>query len=127
MRKEPWEENAKANSRRGFEGGRVCPCNPRTRVNFREAIQPVEDRRERARVFASFAEYLAEDAHGHPDRALEAMASLGEWCDDDPQLLEQARANVRGDARRATLSPQAVIAQNNRDALELLDLVAGAS
>jgi hypothetical protein len=96
-------------------------------VNFREAIQPVEDRRECARVIASFAEYLAEDAHGHPDRTLEAMASLAEWCDDDPLLLEQARANVRGDARRATLSAQAVIAQNNRDALELLELLARAS
>jgi hypothetical protein len=98
-----------------------------TGVTFREAIEPVEDRRERARVIASFAEYLAEDAHGHPDRALEAMASLVEWCDDDPQLLEQARAKVRGDARRATLSAQAVIAQNNRDALELLELAARAS
>lgn len=96
-------------------------------VNFRDAIQPVAGRRERARVIASFAEYLAQDAHGHPDRTLEAMASLAEWCEDDPQLLEQARANVRGDARRATLSAQAVIAQNNRDALELLELVARAS
>jgi hypothetical protein len=95
-----------------------------TGVNFREAIQPVEDRRQRARVISSFAEYLAENAHGHPDRALEAMASLAEWCDNDPQLLEQARANVRGDVRRATLSAQTVIAQNNRDALELLELVA---
>jgi hypothetical protein len=104
------------------------PMQSPTGVNFREAIQPVEDRRERARAISSFAEYLAEDAHGHPDRALEAMASLAEWCDDDdPQLLEQARANVRGDARRATLSAQPVIAQNNRDALELLELVARAS
>ena len=98
-----------------------------TGVTFREVIRPLEDRRERARVLASFAEYLAEDAHGHPDRALEAMASLAEWCDDDPQLLEQARANVRGDVRRATLSGQAVIAQTNRDAFELLELVARAS
>jgi hypothetical protein len=103
------------------------PMQSPTGVNFREAIQPVEDRRERARVISSFAEYLAEDAHGRPDRALEAMASLAEWCEDDPQLLEQARANVRGDARRATLSAQTVIAQNNRDALELLELVAQAS
>jgi hypothetical protein len=98
-----------------------------TGFNWAEALQPVEDRRERARVVASFAEYLAEDARGHPDRALEAMASLAEWCDDDPQLLEQSRANVRGDARRASLSAQAVVAQNNRDALELLELVARAS
>jgi hypothetical protein len=102
------------------------PMQSPTGVTFREAIRPLEDRRERARVLASFAEYLAEDAHGHPDRALEAMASLAEWCDDDPQVLEQARANVRGDARRATLSAQAVVAQNDRDALELLELVARA-
>lgn len=55
------------------------------------------------------------------------MTSLAESCDDDPQLLEQARANVRRDMRKATLSAQAVIAQNNRDALELLKLVARAS
>jgi hypothetical protein len=86
-------------------------------------MRPLEDRRARARVIASFAEYLAEDVRGHPDRALEAMASLAEWCDDDPQLLEQARATVRGDTRKATLSAQGVVAQNNRDALELLQLV----
>ena len=90
-------------------------------------MRPVEDRRERARVIASFAEYLAENVNGHPDRALEAMAALAEWCDDDPQLLQQARANVLRDARRATLSAQALIAQNDRDALELLELVAQAS
>jgi hypothetical protein len=98
-----------------------------TGVNFRQAIQPVEDGRERARVIASFAEYLAEDVSGHPDRALEAIASLGEWCEGDPQLLTQARAHVLRDARRATLSAQAIIAQNNRDAVELLELVARAS
>lgn len=96
-------------------------------VHWPSAVRPLEDRRERARVIASFAECLAEDVHGHPDRALEAMTSLAEWCDDDPQLLEQARANVRRDMRKATLSAQAVIAQNNRDALELLKLVARAS
>lgn len=90
-------------------------------------MRPLEDRRERARVIASFAEYLAEDVNGHPDRALEAMASLAEWCDDDPQLLQRARANVLRDARRATLSAQSLIAQNDRDALELLELVAQAS
>jgi hypothetical protein len=96
-------------------------------VNWPGAMRPREDRQERARVIASFAEYLAEDVNGHPDRALEAMAALAEWCDDDPQLLQQARANVRRDARRATLSAQALIAQNDRDALELLELVAEAS
>ena len=52
-----------------------------TGCHWPEAIQPVEDRRERARIVESFAEYLAEDVHGDPDWALEAMASLGEWED----------------------------------------------
>jgi hypothetical protein len=95
-------------------------------ANWAGATRPLE-RRERARVVASFAEYLAEDVTGHPDRAVEAMVSLAEWCDDDPRLLEQARAVVARDTREATLSAQAVIAQNDRDALELLELVARAS
>ena len=98
-----------------------------TDIRGLDDVQPVEDRRERARVIASFAEYLAEDVSGHPDRALEAMAALAEWCDGDPQLLEQARADVLRDARRATTSAQVVVAQNDRDALELLELVAHAS
>jgi hypothetical protein len=102
------------------------PTQSPTGVNFPGAMRPL-DRRERARVIASFAEYLAEDVNGHPDRALDAMAALAEWCDDDPQLLQQARANVLRDTRRATLSAQAVIAQNDRDALELLELVAEAT
>ena len=91
-----------------------------------EALRPVE-LRQRARVIASFAEYLAEDARGHPDRALEAMSALADWCDDDPTLLAEARADVLRDTRRATLSAQSVRAQNDRDALELLELVARAS
>jgi hypothetical protein len=55
------------------------------------------------------------------------MGTLAEWCDDDPQLLEQAFADVRRDTRKATASAQAVIAQNDRDALELLELVGRAS
>jgi hypothetical protein len=103
------------------------PTQSPTDGNWSGALRPREDRQERARVIASFAEYLAEDVNGHPDRASEAMAALAEWCDDDPQLLQQARANVLRDARRATLSAQALIAQNDRDALELLELVAEAS
>jgi hypothetical protein len=87
-----------------------------------QALEPLETRRQ-ARVVASFAEYLAEDVHGHPDRALEAMASLGEWCEGNPELLAQARADVLRDTRNA----QAGVAENNRDAVELLDLVARAS
>jgi hypothetical protein len=76
---------------------------------------------------ASFAEYLAEDVRGNPDRALEAMASLVEWCDGDPELLARARAAALRDTHRATLGAQAVVAQNNRDAVELLELAARAS
>ena len=96
-----------------------------TGSNWPEAMQRLEDRRirEQAWVVASFAEYLAEEVHGDPDRALEAIASLAEWCDGDPELLAQARADVLRDTRRA----QAAVAENNRDAVELLELVARAS
>jgi len=97
-----------------------------TGFNLAEALQPLEARR-RARVVASFAEYLAEDVRGNPGRTLEAMASLAEWCDGDPEVMAQARADARGDTRRATRRAQAVVAQNNRDAVELLELVARAS
>jgi hypothetical protein len=94
----------------------------RTGSNWPEAMRPAEDRQERARVIASFAEYLAEDVHGHPERALDAMASLAEWCDGDPNLLVQARTDVLQDTRGA---PPAT-ADNNREAIELLELVARA-
>ena len=96
-----------------------------TGFSWREALEPLDARRQ-ARVVASFAEYLAEDVHGRPERALEAMASLAEWCDGNPELLAQARADVLRDARKASLSAQAVAAQNDRDAVELLELVARA-
>jgi hypothetical protein len=89
--------------------------------NWADAVQPLEARRQ-ARVVASFAEYLAEDVHAHPERALDAMASLAEWCDGDPNLLAQARADLLRDTRGA----QAAVAENNREAIELLELVARA-
>jgi hypothetical protein len=98
-----------------------------TGFNWAESIQPFADRRERARTVAAFAEYLAQNVHGNSDRALEAMASLAEWCDDDPELLVQARGDLLRETRKASLSAQAVVAQNNRDAVELLELVASAS
>ena len=98
-----------------------------TGFNWAESIQPFADRRERARTVAAFAGYLAENVHGNSDRALEAMASLAEWCEGDPEVMAQARADARGDTRRATRRAQAVVAQNNRDAVELLELVARAS
>jgi hypothetical protein len=94
-----------------------------TGFNWADAMQPLEDRRERARVVASFAEYLAEDVHGDPDRALDAMASLVEWLDGDTELLAHARADVLRDMhKRRRLSPG-----TTSDAVELLELVARSS
>ena len=92
-----------------------------TGFNWAEVLQPLEARR-RARVVASFAEYLAEDVHEHPERAREAMASLAEWCDGDAELLARARADVLRDMRGA----QGAVVDNNRHAAELLELVARA-
>ena len=85
-----------------------------------EAQQPLEVRRQ-ARVVASLAEYLAEDVHKHPERAPEAMAALAEWCDGDAELLAQARAVLHD-----THGAQADVAENNREAVRLLELVASA-
>ena len=101
------------------------PTHNPTGINWADAVQPLHARRERARVVASFAEYLAEDVHGNPDRALNAMASLAEWCEGDAELLVEARAAVRQDTRNVARRAQAVVAQN-RDAIELLELVAHA-
>jgi hypothetical protein len=87
-----------------------------TGQNWPEAMLPLELRRQ-ARVVARLAEYLAEEVCTDRNRALEAMGMLAEWCDDDPQLLEQAFADVRRDTRKATASAQAVIAQNDRTRL----------
>ena len=92
-----------------------------TGFNWADAVQPLEARR-RARVVASFAEYLVEDIHGHPERAPEAMASLAEWCEGDAELLARARADVLRDKRGA----QAAVAENIRHAAELLEFVARA-
>ena len=92
-----------------------------TGFSWREALEPLDARRQ-ARVVASFAEYLAEDVHNHPERAREAMASLADWCDGDAELLARARADVLRDARGAS----AAVAENNRHAAELLELAARA-
>jgi hypothetical protein len=89
--------------------------------NWADAVQPLEARRQ-ARVVASFAQYLAEDVHGHLERALDAMASLAEWCEGDPNLLARARADVLRDTRGAP----AAVAENNREAIELLELAGSA-
>ena len=90
-------------------------------VNWADAVEPLEASR-RARVVASFAEYLAEDVHGHPERTHEAIASLAEWCEGDAVLLARARA----DLLRDTGGAQAAVAENNREAAQLLELVARA-
>jgi len=50
------------------------------------------------------------------------MASLGEWCEGDAELLARARADVLRD----TCGAQAAVAENRRHAAELLELVARA-
>jgi hypothetical protein len=90
--------------------------------NWPEAMLQLDARRQ-ARVAASFAEYLAEYVHGDPGRAVEAMASLAEWCDGDPELLAKARADVLRDTRGA----QMAVAENNHEAVELLELAGRAS
>jgi hypothetical protein len=70
--------------------------------------------RNRARVVASFAEYLAED--------VEAMGELAEWCEGDPELLAHAR--TKGGARHTCRAVSVV--ENNRHATQLLDLVRSA-
>jgi hypothetical protein len=51
------------------------------------------------------------------------MASLAEWCEGNPKLLAQARADVLRDTRGA----QVAVAENNRDAVQLLELAGRAS
>jgi hypothetical protein len=83
-------------------------------------IRPIEeDRRERARVVASMAEYLAPDVEAHPERAREAIASLAEWSDGDREILAKARADVLRD----TVSIQ----ETTREAAKLLKRVESAS
>jgi hypothetical protein len=75
--------------------------------------------RRRARDIADFAEYLAEDVRGRPDRALEAVGALAEWCEGNSELLAHARSEVL--RRRGSANMRAL--ENNRDAILLLDLV----
>src|SRR5262249_53548703 len=82
--------------------------------NSPEAMRPLELRR-RAQDVANLAEYLAEDVHGHPDHAREAMGALAEWCEGDHELLAYARTEVLRHRR-----PELVATvETNRQALEL--------
>jgi hypothetical protein len=87
-----------------------------------EAMRPLEMRRQ-ARVIANFAEYLADDVRGHPERAIEAMGALAEWCEGDHELMVQARTEVLRHRRREPVDAF----ENNRHAVQLLDLVNSAS
>ena len=88
-------------------------------IHWADAMDPLETRR-RARVVASFAEYLAEHDDHDRDRAIAGIAALVEWSEGDPELLAQARAEVRGDTRRAQRRAHRVD-QNNRYAAQLLE------
>lgn len=90
--------------------------------NWPEAMRPLEMRRQ-ARVVASFAEYLADDVRGHPERAVEAMGALAEWCEGDHELMVQARTEVLRHRRQEPVNGL----ENNRQAVQLLDLVNSAS
>jgi hypothetical protein len=93
-----------------------------TQSGFDKAVvvQPLEeDRRERARVVASMAEYLAPDVEAHPERARDAMASLADWCDGDREILAKARADVLRDT--------AAVQETTREAANLLRRVESAS
>jgi hypothetical protein len=92
-----------------------------TRFRFNTVdVRPIgeEDRRERARVVASMAEYLAPDVEAHPERAPEAVASLAEWSDGDHEILAKARADVLRDI---------AVQGTTREAAELLTRVESAS
>jgi hypothetical protein len=82
-------------------------------------MRPLELRR-RVRDIATFAEYLAEDGRGHPNRALDAMGALAEWCEGDPELL--AHAPLHHSRRTANVG----VLENNH-AIQLLVLVDSAS
>jgi hypothetical protein len=99
-----------------------------TPTGFEPAVElhPREDRRERARTVASFAEYLAEDVAQNPEHALDAMAALAEWCEGDPDLFAQARANVLRDMAVAQADATDVAAMR-REAADLLERAARAS
>jgi hypothetical protein len=84
--------------------------------NRPDAMKPLEMR---AQDIADFAEHLAEDVRGRPDRALEAIGTLAEWCEGDADLLAHARSEVLRRRGSATIGAL----QKNRDAILLLDLV----
>lgn len=84
------------------------------------------EQRRQARVVADFAEYLAEDVHGDPERVIQAREALAilRNCilrDRDLELLVHVSTEVH---RRDGL-PAAM--RKNRYAAQLLDLVDRAS
>ena len=76
--------------------------------NRPEATCLLEQRRQ-ARVIANFAEDLAEDVRGHPERAREAMSALAEWCKADLELLAHPHTEV---VRQRSGGPSRTMADN---------------
>jgi hypothetical protein len=117
------------NAERWHKRGRPMSAQSATGTDRADGMGSLEARR-RARVVASLAEYLAEHVRGHPHRERAAMAALAEWCEGDRELLAQARADVLQDTRRAQRHARNVltgVAQNNQEAVELLEMAASTS
>jgi hypothetical protein len=103
------------------EGTGVEDMQTETQSGFKTVdVRPIEEaRRERARVVASMAEYLAPDVEAHPERASDAVASLAEWSDGDREILAKARADVIRDT--------AAMQETTREAARLLRRVESTS
>lgn len=77
---------------------------PSPNVQNRPEATPLLDQRRQARVIANFAEDLADDVRGHPERVRETTSALAEWCKGDLELLahphtEVVRHRSRGSSR----------------------------
>ena len=93
-----------------------------TGQNRPEAMRPLELRRQ-ARVVAWLAEYLADEVCTDRNEALEAIGTLAEWCEGDPELL----AHACNEAVRETRDGPSAMVENNRHAIQLLELVRSTS
>ena len=80
-----------------------------------EATRPLDEMRRQARLIANFAEYLAADVRGHPERTREATEALAAWCNADLELLAHARTDL---LRHRREGPPGTMA-DNRYAIQL--------
>ena len=104
----------------------ICGGEPLIYPHIEALINGLLEQRRQARVVADFAEYLAEDVHGDPERVIQAREALAilRNCilrDRDLELLVHVSTEVH---RRDGL-PAAM--RKNRYAAQLLDLVDRAS